>query len=904
MIGRRLAHYEIVEKLGQGGMGAVYRARDTRLGRDVAIKVLPGDTAHDPERRARFEREARAVAALKHPNIVTIYSVEEADGVPFLTLELVEGRALSELIPPGGMELGRFFEFAVPLADAMGWAHDRGITHRDLKPGNVMVDRDGRLKVLDFGLAKVLSAFDNLEGAETVVRTHDTAAGRILGTPSYMSPEQAEGKPIDHRSDIFSLGIVLYEMATGTRPFEGDTPISTISSILKDTPKSVSELKPANPRELGRVIAHCMEKDPERRFQTAKDIRNELEALRREIDSGEIVPPHAKPARAGAPWKTLAAIGAAVFVVVAAAWVILDKRGDGVKPPWPQMPESVSSGTPAQPAERQMAVVLPFENLGPAEDAYFAAGVTEEITSRLTAVSGLGVISRTSAENYATSGKTLKQIGADLGVDYVLEGSVRWAKSEGSKGRVRITPQLVRVADDMSVWSETYDREVTDIFDVQTDIATHVVEALGVTLQGNERERLGERPTSSVEAYELYTQAITTRCDWVMGNCAEQMVAKLEKAVALDPNFIAAWYVLSRTHSLLYHLNFDRTETRIARAKAALDRADAIDPNHPFTRLARGFYYYYAFRDYDRALTEFVAAAHERPNDAEIHWSIALIYRRQGKFDESVKEFQRAIELDPHNYAYISDLADTYDAMRLPDQSMELYERSLAITLDVSNLNDMIFTSLRFYGNLAEARRLLVRSDDPGMSRGRFYVAWYARDFAAASEAARSGLAESTPAVQAIKQTMSSIADLRRLGPDAARPELEKTIGILEDVLRESPGNYDMHMQLAWVYANSGRADDAVREAKLAADLSAKDELSGPMALQMLAMVYAQTGQPELALELVERLLATRYDDPLTIPQLKLDPNWDALRGNPKFEELLRQSEQRRGRALSAQAPG
>ncbi|HKW14823.1 MAG TPA: serine/threonine-protein kinase, partial [Candidatus Krumholzibacteria bacterium] len=291
MIGRRLAHYEIVEKLGQGGMGEVYRAHDSKLARDVALKVLPDDAARDPERHARFVREARSIAALKHPNIVTVYSVEEADGVTFLTMELVEGRSLSELIPGDGLRLDRFFDHAIPLSDAIGFAHERGITHRDLKPGNIMVDRDGRLKVLDFGLAKVLSLGSGLETAETVVRTHDTAAGRILGTPAYMSPEQAEGKNIDHRSDIFSLGIVLYEMATGKRPFEGDTPISTISSILKDQPKSVSDLKPANPRELGRIISHCLEKDPERRFQTAKDVRNELEGLRREVDSGEIVTP-------------------------------------------------------------------------------------------------------------------------------------------------------------------------------------------------------------------------------------------------------------------------------------------------------------------------------------------------------------------------------------------------------------------------------------------------------------------------------------------------------------------------------------------------------------------------------------------------------------------------------------
>jgi TolB-like protein/tRNA A-37 threonylcarbamoyl transferase component Bud32 len=593
VIGRRIAHYEILDKLGQGGMGEVYRAHDTKLGRDVALKVLPEDAARDPERHARFVREARSIAALKHPNIVTVYSVEESDGVTFLTMELVEGRSLSEVIPADGMRLDRFFDHAIPLSDAIGFAHDRGITHRDLKPGNIMIDRDGRLKVLDFGLAKVFAVGSGLESMETVVRTHDTAAGRILGTPAYMSPEQAEGKNIDHRSDIFSLGIVLYEMATGKRPFEGDTPISTISSILKDQPKSVSELKPANPRELGRIVSHCLEKDPERRFQTAKDVRNELEGLRKEVDSGEIVSTGSMAARDVAASekgrgsvrqssRAITIVGVVLGLAAVVAFVTLRNRGHASSPAIPEQPAHAAIPG-ATGRDRQMAVVLPFENLGPAEDAYFAAGVTEEITSRLTTVSGLGVISRTSAENYTQTGKTTKQIGTDLGVDYILEGSVRWAKTPDGKGRVRITPQLVRVADDTPVWTETYDREMSDIFEVQTDIATHVVDALGVTLQGSERASLEERPTSNVEAYQLYLRAKNFLCNNVDG-CDKEIVSLYEQALALDPKFLAAWYELTRQHLLQYHSNLDRTEARLARAKASLDHMEAIDPNHPLTR--------------------------------------------------------------------------------------------------------------------------------------------------------------------------------------------------------------------------------------------------------------------------------------------------------------------------------
>ncbi len=288
MIGSKLAHYEILALLGEGGMGQVYRARDTKLGREVAIKVLPPAMAHDPDRRMRFDREARAVAALRHPHIVTIHSVEEDQGTVFLTMELVEGQTLSELIPRDGMTLDRFFSVAVPLVDAVASAHQKGITHRDLKPANVMIGTDKQLKVLDFGLAK---HFETVSAEQETQAHGATGEGRILGTAAYMSPEQAEGKPIDLRSDIFSLGVLLFEMTTGMRPFKGDTNISTITSILRDDPPSVTQLKQNLPRHLGRIIKRCLAKDPDRRYQTSLDLKNDLIELKEEIASGEIQVP-------------------------------------------------------------------------------------------------------------------------------------------------------------------------------------------------------------------------------------------------------------------------------------------------------------------------------------------------------------------------------------------------------------------------------------------------------------------------------------------------------------------------------------------------------------------------------------------------------------------------------------
>ena len=288
MIGRTLSHFKILEKLGSGGMGEVFVAEDTKLSRKVALKVLPSETASDPERRRRFEQEAKTVAALNHPNIVTIHSVEEAEGIHFITMELVRGKTLTELIPRKGLPLSRFFEVTIPLADAVSAAHGQGIVHRDLKPDNLMVSDEGRLKILDFGLAKLKREFVE-SGISELPTQSATQEGRILGTVAYMSPEQAEGKKVDHRTDIFSIGIILYKMVTGERPFKGDTSASILSAILKDTPRSVSALNPKLPSNLARIIKRCLVKDPEHRYQTAKDVRNELEELKQEVESGEVV---------------------------------------------------------------------------------------------------------------------------------------------------------------------------------------------------------------------------------------------------------------------------------------------------------------------------------------------------------------------------------------------------------------------------------------------------------------------------------------------------------------------------------------------------------------------------------------------------------------------------------------
>jgi serine/threonine protein kinase len=420
-------------------MGEVYRARDGRLERDVALKVLPPEAIGDTDRLERFVREARALAALNHPHIVTIYSTEEAEGIPFLTMELVEGQPLNEWIVPGGMTWSRFYELAVPLVDAIAAAHEKQITHRDLKPANIMVSVDGRLKVLDFGLATISASPGDDETKMAL-----TQQGAVLGTVPYMSPEQVEGKGVDHRSDVFSLGVILYEMVTGRRPFSGDSHASLASSILRDTPPAVSRVRPDVPVELARVIATCLEKTLAGRVWPAAEVKRQL--------------------------------------------VALSQAGEAPR---------------AAPAEDLSVVVLPFANLSSdAENEYFSDGLSEELIADLSSVKALRVISRTSAVRFKGSSATPRDIGDALGVHYILEGSVRKAGAG-----LRITARMIDAWTDTQLWAGKYAGTMDDIFDLQERVSKEIVQALNVTLTPDEARQLADRPIADPRVLDCLLRA-------------------------------------------------------------------------------------------------------------------------------------------------------------------------------------------------------------------------------------------------------------------------------------------------------------------------------------------------------------------------------------------------------------
>jgi serine/threonine protein kinase len=518
LIGRQLGSYRIQSLLGAGGMGEVYRARDTKLNRDVALKMLPAAFARDADRLARFRREARAVAALNHPHIVTIFSIEEHDEVPFMTMELVEGLTLDQAIPQHRLPVSRFFDIAIALADALSAAHRKHIIHRDLKPANVMITDDGHVKVLDFGLARAVDV-EGVRANDDLTDVGITKTGLIVGTMPYMSPEQITAQPLDHRTDLFSLGIVLYELATGERPFRGDSAPALMSSILKDRPAPVGQGRSDVPGDACRLIEQCLEKAPRDRIQTAREILDGLKSCRK-------------------AWETAA-----------------DRSTRGAPP----------GGIP-QPAERATSIaVLAFSDMSAAKDQdWFCDGIAEEILNALTPLKGLRVAARTSAFSFKGKGEDLRTIGEKLNVTTVLEGSVRRAGD-----RVRITVQLSEVATGFQLWSKRYDREVKDIFDVQDEIAKAVAERLRVTLAAG--DRLVEQATPNIEAYELYLKgrALIDR----RGASVPVGLELLEKAVRLDPRYSLAWAGIADALTVLAYSGAARGSASKAQAMAAARRS-------------------------------------------------------------------------------------------------------------------------------------------------------------------------------------------------------------------------------------------------------------------------------------------------------------------------------------------
>ena len=871
LLGQTIDHYKISESIGAGGMGEVYLATDIVAGRKAALKLLPMRFTGDPERLKRFQQEAQAVVGLNHPNIVTVYEIGEDHSIHYIASELIEGETLRDRQTRGPMQLNEAVDVAIQVAGALAAAHQAGIVHRDIKPENIMLRPDGYVKVLDFGIAKLAEQ----ELPITLPRDEalllvETNLGSVLGTVRYMSPEQACGGQVDKRTDIWSLGVVLYEMATGHAPFTGDTPREVMSSILEKEPPPLANYVARTPAELQQIISKTLRKDREERYHSAHELLNALKDLRRKLE--------AELERAAAPlWLRWARSPAALVLVVLVAALRL-----ALPFYWHRNLATIS------PPQKSIAV-LPFENLSKDEEnAYFAGGVQDEILTDLAKIADLKVISRTSVMKYKSDlERNLREIAKTLGVSHVIEGSVQRAGE-----RVRVNVQLIDARNDAHLWAEHYDRDVADVFAIQSEIAQQIANQLRAKLSTEEKTAIAERPTADLVAYAYYAKAKEMDTyNWEgREKSLNQKVELLEKAVQRDPNFALAYCALAKTQIDFFNVTDDHKHFDLA--KNAAEAAVRLRPDLGEAHLELARYYFEAgvlTNDYDRAREELKIVRRKLPNNGEALMIEAMIGRHENRWDASLANLQRASELDPRNSDVAWRLEQIYLEMRRYSELEQL------ITKEAANGDPWIQTLLAMIklaqGDPAAAQSFLKQVPleySPGgwVWDTRSTAALYLRDYDAANR-----VIFATPGKGA-EQTSSWAEGLvaRARGDKqkaqaafaAARNKMEATLG-------DKPKDADYFAEVATLDAGLGRKEDAVREARRAIELQpiAKDSLNGPRWVANLALVYAWTGERDRALEQLEVVATIPGEGVPTYGDLLLNPCWDSLRGDKRFDKIV-----------------
>ena len=876
-------------ELGHGAMGVTYLAMDKVLHRRVALKVIevPATARSSQAMRERFLREARAAAALRHPNVAAVFQFGASPDAShcYYAMEVVEGETLEARVRRDGpLNAKSALEIAIQITRALMAAAAHGLIHRDLKPGNIMLTRgdtdtaEPEVKVIDFGLAKAIAD----AGGET-----DLTHGEFVGTPNFASPEQFGSGPVDARSDIYSLGATLWFALTGLAPHSGST-IEEIRDRQTRDDLPVEQLVARKvPEPIIKLLRCTLAVDPARRPASARELMEALESCRRKLSHGIGV-------------YKIAALIAVVAIVAAALFVIGLNRREITSASARNVAPSASALTPLP--EKSIAV-LPLENLSHDPDnVYFAEGMQDEILARLSKIADLKVISRTSTQKYKSAPDNLREIAKQLGVGNVLEGSV-----QKSGDAVRVNVQLINALNDAHLWGDVYERKLTDIFAVESDIAKTIADTLQARLTGREEQALVAKPTNNPEAYDAYLRglAFEARSNY-SSDALFKAIDFFGLAVQLDPNFALAWARLSGAHALLYFNRGEATAARRDAAKEALENAQKLQPNSPETLLFTGYYQYWVQRDYELAKTTFEHVSKMLPGNGEVLYALGAVARREGLWDESVAYWERGLALDPRNTALLIEVAWTYAALRQFPTALKLYDRALDILPDELSLMALKASIYQAEGNPQEAAKLLAQVNAQTNSDvavrikvAQFRLERNQTEAIRFNQQLQARLHFAFGIDKGIKQ--GGLALIHRVAGDtaSAKAAAEQARNTLEPLSKDQPDNAFIPAALAVDYAILDEKSSALNEAQRAITLvpSSKDRLSGLGYEENLALVEMIIGENGRAISILARLLQTPYGGwlynpaPITPALLKLDPLWDPLRADPAFQKLCEEKQ-------------
>ena len=860
-------------------MSRVFVAEETSLGRKVVVKVLPPDLAATVNVE-RFRREIQLAAKLQHPLIVPVLAAGISDGLPYYTMPFIEGESLrARLARSGELPVQEAAKILRDVLSALSYAHEHGIVHRDIKPDNVLLTGHHAV-VADFGVAKALSASTNAGSSLT-------SLGVALGTPAYMSPEQAAADPTtDHRADLYAVGAMAYEMLTGQQVFSARSPQAMFAAHAVEKPEPIDKRRPAVPPALASLVMRSLEKHAADRPQAAGEMLAELEAA--------VTPSGATTPHTGAmtPRASDRSERRGLFMAVGAALVLLTLASSswywyGHKTP---VVAAVAADTTPSLA------VLPFENLGKPDDAYFADGMTEEISSRLGALSGLRVVGRQSAKSYANTSKPVAQIGKELGVAYLLTGTVRWDRSRVGHNLVKISPALLRASDGAQMWAEPYQDDVTGVFEIQGKVAEQVAQALKLQLTEGEQKTLTSRPTNNLEAYDYYLrgQALATGT-WDPSEF-QRAVDYYDRAVALDPAFAQAYASLASAHLSVYWFRGDPSARRLELAKASVDKALSIQPDLPAAHTALAEYYYHGKLEYQRALDELAIAERLAPNEPYAITIKGAVERRQGRWTNALNDMKRASELDPRNLTNLDNLCET----QLMTRNYADAEHSCRLRIAIE--------SGKYPAYYLLIRTVILQSGDVG--RGLTVLEQARQQIPPRELGARLTDEESRtiwPAVlkpelaRAMESSPPPAEDVRRVGyligrlmlavyerkPASMRQVADSLILQVPRSLRGTFFDGQMHAGLALAYAAKGDRDKTLEEAQRAMQLVPlqADALRAAVNLETIADAYVLVGATDEALAALRQLLA--IPSYLSAAWLRVDPWFDPLRQDPRFKQLV-----------------